>query len=167
MDLGSATGRVPTIPHMRRDESGATAVEFALIVPLFFVLLGVCGYFAWQLYTQAQLDRAAQAAARYAAVPTSGGTYAYQHCSVVSDVNANLSVVQVDAASVEVRDAAGPLATATCPGGPPATRPETYVRVHVTHTLDNPFSNFLGFLMQRPKSLTITASGEARVEDPS
>jgi hypothetical protein len=38
--------------------------------------------------------------------------------------------------------------------------------VHLTYELDNPFSNVLTFLMQRPKPLVITGSGEARVEDP-
>jgi hypothetical protein len=39
--------------------------------------------------------------------------------------------------------------------------------VRVTHVLDNPFSNVLTFLLDRPGPLTITGSGEARVEDPA
>jgi Flp pilus assembly protein TadG len=149
----------------RRDETGATAVEFALVVPLFFVLLGITGYFAWQLYVQSQLDRAAQAAARFAAVPTTDGTYAYRHCDIVADVNSNLAATSVPDDGVAVRDAAGPLAPATCPGGPAATAPTGYVHVRLTRTLDNPFSDVLTFLMQRPKPLVITGSGDARVED--
>ncbi len=150
---------------MRRDETGSTAVEFALVVPLFFVLIGIVGYFAWQLFTQAQIDRAAQRAARYAAVPTTDGTYAYGQCDVVDAVNSHLSSFSVVSSGVVVSDRTGSVPPASCPGGPAATTPRGFVQVRVTHQLDNPFSNILGFFMQRPGPLVITGSGEARVED--
>jgi Flp pilus assembly protein TadG len=153
---------------MRHDrERGATSVEFALVVPLFLVLLGIAGYFAWQLYTESQLQRAAQRAARYAAVPTTDGAYAYRHCDVVGVVNDHLSSLSVPASSVEVSDADAPLAATTCPSTDTAGRPRGYVQVRVTHVLDNPFSDLLVTLLQRPGPMTITGSGEARVEDVS
>lgn len=151
---------------MRRDERGATSVEFALVVPLFFVLIGIAAYFAWQLFTEAQLERAAQRAARYAAIPTTEGGYAYQHCEVVDEVNRRLSA-DVDPANVEVRDADGVVAGTTCPSTDAAGTPRGYVRVRVTRELDNPFSTMLTFLMGRQKPITLTGSGEARVEDPT
>jgi len=150
-----------------RDERGSTAVEFALVVPLFFALIGIAAYFGWQMFTEAQLERAAQRAARYAAVPTTDGTYAFRQCDVVEEVNRRLSGHEVDSANVEVRDADATLAATACPGGDPAGRPRGYVRVRVTHELDNPFASLMTTLLNRQKPLTITGSGEARVEDPT
>jgi Flp pilus assembly protein TadG len=53
----------------RRDSQGVTTVEFALVLPVFVFLIGIATYFAWMFYVQAQVDRAADRAARYAAVP--------------------------------------------------------------------------------------------------
>ena len=58
-------GRVTT---RRRDDAGVTTVEFALVLPIFVFLVGIATYFAWMFYVQAQVDRAADRAARYAAV---------------------------------------------------------------------------------------------------
>lgn len=151
---------------MRRDR-GAASVEFALVVPLFFLLIGVAAYFAWWLFTESQLERAAQRAARYAAIPTTEGGYGYRHCDVVDRVNSQLSTFTVDAAAVSVRDADADLVATACPDSGEAARPRGYVRVRVTHTLDNPFSDLVGLLMRRNDPMTISGSGEARVEDPT
>lgn len=150
---------------MRRDDRGASSVEFALVVPLLFVLLGVVGFFAWQMYTASQLQRAAQRAARYAAVPTTDGTYAYRHCDVVDAVNDHLTSMSVDAANVAVTDANAPLTAVSCPSADTAGRPRGYVQVRVTRVLDNPFSNLFAALFGGPGPMTISGSGEARVED--
>ena len=152
---------------MRRGDRGATTVEFALVVPLFFVLVGITGYFAWQLFTEAQLERAAQRAARYAAVPTTEGGYAYRQCDVLDEVNRRLTSSTLDSADVEVRDATGVLTQATCPSTDVAGRPVGYVRVRVTRELDNPFASLLTTLMGRQRPITLSGSGEARVEDPT
>ncbi|HVF06334.1 MAG TPA: TadE family protein [Frankiaceae bacterium] len=149
---------------MTRD-SGAASVEFALVVPLFVFLVGVAGFFAWHVYTESQLERAAQRAARYAAVPATDGTYAYRHCDVVAAVNDHLPASEVAPAGVAVNDAAGALPATTCPDTGAPARPRGYVHVRVTHVLDNPFSNVLSALLGRPDPMTITGSGEARVED--
>lgn len=151
---------------MRRDDRGATSVEFALVVPLFFVLIGIAAYFAWQMFTEAQLERAAQRAARYAAVPTTEGGYAYRQCDVVDEINRRLST-DVESANVVVRDADGTVAGTACPGSEVAGTPRGYVRVRVSRELDNPFSTMLTFLMGRQKPITLTGSGEVRVEDPT
>jgi hypothetical protein len=150
---------------VRRGDRGATTVEFALVVPLFFVLIGITAFFAWQLFTEAQLERAAQRAARYAAVPTTEGGYAYRHCDLVDSVNDHLHSFDVPATAVEVNDADGALAPTACPSATVAGRPRGYVHVRVTHELDNPFADVLTFLLARQHPLTITGSGEARVED--
>lgn len=152
---------------MRRDDRGAASAEFALVVPLFFLLIGIAAYFAWQAYTSAQLERAAQRAARYAAVPTTEGRYAYRHCDVVDSVASHLSTAELDPATVSVRDADAALPAVPCPSGDVAGRPRGYVRVRITHELDNPFSAVVGFLLRKPGNMTLTASGEARVEDPT
>jgi hypothetical protein len=86
---------------------------------------------------------------------------------VLTVVNDQLTGLDVPDTGVTLRDATGDVTPATCPGGAAATRPSGYVRVRVTHVLDNPFSNVLTFLLDRPGPLTITGSGEARVEDPA
>jgi Flp pilus assembly protein TadG len=52
----------------RRGEDGVSTVEFALVFPLFMLLVGIGVYFAWIYYVQSQVDNAADRAARYAAV---------------------------------------------------------------------------------------------------
>jgi len=146
----------------RRNDAGAASVEFALVVPLFFVLIGIAAFFAWWLYTESQLERAAQRAARYAAVPTVDGTYAYRHCDLVANVNSHLWTFSVGSPEVAVSDADAPLA-AGCPDA--AGRPRGWVQVRVTRTLDNPFSDLLGLLMRRSGPMTMVGSGEAKVED--
>ncbi|HEV2891671.1 MAG TPA: TadE/TadG family type IV pilus assembly protein [Frankiaceae bacterium] len=151
---------------MRRDERGTATVEFALVVPIFLVLVGICAYFAWQAFVEAQLERAAQRAARYAAVPTTDGGYAFRQCDVVDEVNRRLSANAVDSAHVEVRDANGALVQGPCPDGAAvAGTPTGWVRVRVTHTLDNPFADLLTALIGRSEPITLSGSGEARVED--
>jgi Flp pilus assembly protein TadG len=155
------------VPEVRRDDSGATAVEFALVVPIFFGLVAITGYFAWLVFASSQVERAAQRAARYAAVPTTEGTYTFDQCDVVAEVNDELSAFTVAPSSVEVRDASGALATvATCPGGAAPARPRGYVRVRVVHRLDNPFTDLLKLLLGGNNAATVSGSGEARVEDP-
>jgi Flp pilus assembly protein TadG len=56
------------VTRLRSDE-GVTTVEFALVLPIFIFLVGIATYFGWMFYVQAQVDRAADRAARYAAVP--------------------------------------------------------------------------------------------------
>jgi Flp pilus assembly protein TadG len=70
----------------RRDESGVTTVEFALVFPLFIALIGIAFFFSWMFYVQAQVDRAADRAARYAAVPYTATTTVQQNV----DQNGNL-----------------------------------------------------------------------------
>ena len=151
--------RVPT-----RSDRGATSVEFALVVPVFLALIGISGYFAWQMFSEAELNRAAQRAARFAAVPTTQSGHAYRQCDVVDVVNDHLSSFEVDSTAVLVSDSAGALAQQPCPNADPAARPNGYVRVRVTRVLDNPFTDVIGFLTRRP-TITLTGSGEARVED--
>ncbi len=150
---------------MRRDDRGASSVEFALVVPLFFLLVGITAYFAWTVYAVSQLDRAAQRAARHAAIPTTEGRYAFRHCDVVDTVNSHLTTFAVDPATVTVRDADTSLLSVSCPGTDPALRPRGYVRVRVTHELDNPFAALAAFFIGRRDPFTISGSGEARVED--
>lgn len=149
---------------MRRDDRGAVAVEFSLVLPLFLLLVGLAAFFAWRMYAESQLHRAAQRAARYAAVPTSAGTYAFGHCDVVAEVNDHLVSLAVPDTAVAVNDADGALAQTACPGGA-TERPRGYVRVRVTRELDNPFANVLAMFVPGKGPVTIAATGEARVED--
>ena len=151
---------------MRSGDRGAVAVEFALVVPIFFVLIGIAMWVAWQMFVESQLDHAAARAARYAAIPTTDGTYAYRQCDVVDELNRRLSN-NVDSSNVTVKDSSGTLAAASCPGPEPAGTPHGTVTVTVTRQLDNPFTNVIAFFTGRTKPLAVSGSGEARVEDPT
>ncbi len=74
--------------RLRRGDDGVTTVEFALVFPLFFLLIGIGFYFAWIFYVQSQVDAAADRAARYAAVPYSTSKLVQR----TVDVNGNITV---------------------------------------------------------------------------
>ncbi len=63
--------------------SGATAVEFALIAPIFFALVAVFFEFSLVIFTQAVMDNATRNAARLMAVHQlqSGGSFKTQICN--------------------------------------------------------------------------------------
>lgn len=61
--------------RLRREETGAEAVEFALISPiLFFLVLGLV-YVLLMFAAQLSLGYATNVAVRYASIPVSGSTY--------------------------------------------------------------------------------------------
>lgn len=148
---------------MRRPggQGGATTVEFALVVPIFIGVVGIGAFFGWLFYTQAQVDRAAQRAARFAAVPTTSGTYDYCHAAVLAQVSADMVSAQVTSAEVEVRDRVAALSTsAPCSGA----RPQGYVRVTIAHSFSNPFTAVVSMLTPLSGTFTVRGSGQARVE---
>lgn len=148
---------------MRRPagEGGATSVEFALVFPLFIGVVAIGAFFGWLFYTQAQIDRAAQRAARFAAVPTTAGAYDYCHSSVLAQVTADMVSAQIAPAEVEVRDRAAALS----PGGAcSGTRPQGYVRVTIAHSFRNPFTPIVSTLTPLSGTVTVRGSGQARVE---
>jgi Flp pilus assembly protein TadG len=73
----SQTNRRPAAPDRRRhgrDDRGAVAVEFALVVlPLVVIFFGIIG-FGFQFSQQLALSHAAREAARYASVASYGPT---------------------------------------------------------------------------------------------
>lgn len=142
-----------------RGDDGATTVEFALVVPLFVGLVAVGAFFGWLAYTQAQVDRAAQRAARFAAVPTTAGAYDYCHDRILDRVNDDLQSSTVSAAELVVEDRGGTLAA-----GSACAVPRGRVRVTITHTFANPFSAVVSLLSPVSDSFTVTGRGQARVE---
>ncbi len=146
---------------MRRPtgDGGASTVEFALVFPLFVGIVAVGAFFGWLAYTQTQVDRAAQRAARFAAVPLVNGTYEYCHDTILSRVNADFQTSTVDAAELVVRDGAGTLAA-----GPACGVPTGEVRVSISHTFSNPFSSVVALLTPVSGTFTVTGNGRVRVE---
>ena len=144
-----------------RDDAGVSTVEFALVLPVFLVLIGIGAFFAWTAYVQAQVDRAAERAARYAAVPTSAGVWSFCRSDVLNLINND--VLSNDIADRELtlldRKTAAP---ATCP----AKQPTGYVRVRIAHTFSNPFTPLVSFLTPVDGTFTVTGTGQARVEAP-
>lgn len=60
-------------PKFRKGEDGQAMVEFALILPIFLLIL--CGIidFGWMFYNQLSLNNACREGARYAVVNTADG----------------------------------------------------------------------------------------------
>jgi Flp pilus assembly protein TadG len=167
--------------HRRqRDDAGVTTVEFALVLPMFVLLVGIATYFAWMFYVQAQVDRAADRAARYAAVPyystttqnvtdsTTGLTYAktvttanYAFCvsKVVDNVNGDLVTGSVSAGDVTVADGSGVITS-----GAACAKPNGYVKVQLSKDFTNPFSYLLAPFTGTTSQLTVSGTGRARVE---
>ena len=164
----------------RRDrDEGVTTVEFALVVPLFIALVGIGMYFAWIFFAQTQLDRAANRAARTAAVPTTAGTYGYCEDAILAQVNGSLFTGSItDPAEVIVSDGTGAVlnpasrtgVTGTCtvpiPGGGSSTvdAPSGFVKVRVTHDFTNPFSTVIGWFTGAGNGLSVSGTGQVRVE---
>lgn len=145
----------------RTGDTGATTVEFALVFPLFIGVVAIGAFFGWLFYTQAQIDRAAQRAARFAAVPTTAGAYDYCHSTVLAQVTADMVSARVASAELEVRDRTAALA----PGAPcSGTRPSGYVRVTIAHAFSNPFTPVVSMLTPLSGTFTVRGSGQARVE---
>ncbi len=139
-------------------DSGASTVEFALVFPLFVGIVVIGAFFGWWAYTQAQIDRTAQRAARYAAVPTTTGAYDFCHAKVLGQVNDDFQSGTVQAAELVVSDDAGP-AGSSCPA-----RPKGRVTVTVSHRFSNPFTPIVSLLTPTSGTFTITGTGRARVE---
>jgi Flp pilus assembly protein TadG len=146
----------------RRGDEGATVVEFALVLPVFLMLMGAGAYFGWYVHVNAQLERAAGRAARYAAVPTTTGTYAFCPSSVLPTVNANLVSERATSSEITVEDSAGVLAAnAACTGVP-----KGWVRVTVAHSFSNPFTSLVAWITPLSGTITLTGTAQAAVESP-
>ena len=156
--------------RLRRDDQGVSTVEFALVLPIFVLLVGIGVYFAWIFYTQTQLDRAASRAARYAAVPTTNGSYDYCQGLVVSQLNGDLFTGSVTAGDVVISDGTGAVLTGTETVTDEAAcqslgkTPSGFVKVKVTHDFTNPFAAIISPFTGTSSDLTVTGTGQVRVE---
>ncbi len=145
-----------------RGDEGVTTVEFALVLPVFLTVMGVGAYFGWYVYVNGQLERAAGRAARYAAVPTTTGAYAFCPSGVLTTVNANLVSETATSAEVTVQDSAGAVAAnAPCTGVP-----KGWVRVTVAHSFSNPFTSLVAAITPISSTITLTGTGQHPVETP-
>ena len=155
-----------------RWDDGVTTVEFALVLPVFLILVSIGTYFSWIYYTQAQVDRAANRVARYAAVPTTSGSYAYCRGLIVAQLNTDLFSGSVSAGDVTVSDGTGVALTtaatdaATTESACEALNatPSGFVKVSVTRNFTNPFSYLLAPFTGTTSDLTVTGTGQVRVE---
>jgi Flp pilus assembly protein TadG len=92
----------------RRTESGAAAVEFALVMPILLVIVFAIISFGFLFAQNLALSNSARQAARYAAVET-------RTCDDVTDeaVNAAAPLVDLDHSNVEISRSSGtPCSTA-------------------------------------------------------
>ena len=90
----------------RRDESGATAVEFALVLPLLFLVLFGIIDFGWAFGQNLDLKHAAREGARLAVVNGSSGSS--DHAGLIAEVDARATELDGDlAVRVALEDATG------------------------------------------------------------
>lgn len=149
---------------MRRPvgDDGATTVEFALVLPIFLVLVSIGAFFGWMAFAQTQVDRAATRAARYAAIPTTAGTYDHCPSAILLRLNKDLFSGKVLANEVTVRDRTGVVSgSLVCPS---AIAPRGYVKVSIAHRYTNPFTGLLRTFTGTSGVFTVNGSGQARVE---
>lgn len=146
-----------------RADDGATTVEFALVVPLFIVLVGIGAYFAWMYFMQSQLQRGANQAARVIAVQKTDGTYDFCLASAVKNINADIVGDAVSSSDVVLVDGANNRIDSTSKDQC-LTTPSGSIQVRVTHQFTNPFTDILGFFTGAQAGFTVNATGQARVE---
>lgn len=164
----------------QRDDEGVTTVEFALVLPIFIFLVGIAFYFSWAFYVQSQVDRAADRAARYAAVaysstsvqtitdsttglsyPKTVTTTTYSYCvdKIVDKVNSDLVTGKISSTDVAVSDGSGAKAVGTA-----CSKPNGFVKVQVTKDFTNPFNFIIAPFSGTNSSLRVVGTGRARVE---
>jgi Flp pilus assembly protein TadG len=154
----------------RRGEDGVTTVEFALVFPLFIFLVGVGAYFGWMYFVQTQVDRAASRAARFAAVPTTDGTFDYCQGMILKQLNGDLYSGSTPASDVVISDGTGAVLTGTegivtdvdCKALNKV--PSGFVKVRITHDFTNPFSFLIAPFTGTTNKLVLTGTGQVRVE---
>ena len=153
-----------------RTDEGVTTVEFALVLPVFLILVSIGTYFSWIYYTQTQVDRAANRVARYAAVQTTTGGYDYCQGVMVAKLNEDLFTGSVPWDHVTISDGTGTVLTGTETVTTEAACealnkiPSGFVKVKVTHDFTNPFSYLLAPFTGTTNDLTVTGTGQVRVE---
>lgn len=158
-------------------DEGVTTVEFALVLPVFLILISIGTYFSWMYYTQTQVDRAANRVARYAAVPATDGSYAYCKGLIAAKVNEDLFTGSVTVNDLTISDGTGvalagaatenattETACAALLNTPPNKPPSGFVKVKVSHDFTNPFSYLLAPFTGTTSDLTVTGTGQVRVE---
>ena len=118
-------------------ERGAAAVEFALIAPLFFILLFAIIDFGALLQNKISLSNAARVGARYGSLSAS---------------NATSSQTKAVSAATGMTSCPSPSASASYSGGSPN---EITMTVSCTYTAITPLGHFLSGLVL-PSSLSAT-----------
>lgn len=85
-------GLAKLLAHLKRDEKGATIVEFAIVGPIFFMFIFGIFDIGYAAYNHAVLEGAVQNAGRYAGLQSGAGSQAAIDAEVtarVHDVNKN------------------------------------------------------------------------------
>ena len=137
---------------------GVSTVEFALVLPLLIGIVMLGAFFGWWSHTQAEVDQAAQRAARFAAVPhIADGAYDFCHPKVLAVVKKDLQASPMEGARLDVRDDVGP-------AGELCSVPRGGVSVTVSHTVENPFTPLVRLIMPVSGTITVTATGRAPVQ---
>ncbi len=130
-----------------RKEDGQSMVEFALILPVFLLIL--CGIidFGWMFYNQLSLNNACREGARYAVVNTADGT----------DMDAIITHIENDSKKVFDKDGVEINVAYSSPGDP--TEGDVTVTLKAEITFFTPvLSSVLG------KNKTITSTVTMKVE---
>jgi Flp pilus assembly protein TadG len=136
--------------RVRSSQRGAATVEFALVLPVFLLILWFGIFAAWLGVTRVLLDHGAQAGARYAAIPISNDLRTYPSESDVA---------------TQVADATPLLTPGSVRVAGSATR-NSPVTVDVSYQvpLPAPIAVLLHVFGNSRSDVTVTARAEARRE---
>jgi hypothetical protein len=163
----------------RHNQRGAALVEFSVVAPVFFGILGLAMYFAHIYEVRSDLQRAAERTAIFGAAQCDirGAYPAGSACKTGAahpsddDMRAYLSNQFGQKATFGAPGGGGcthtgaPVMCVTYSPNPPAGPvPNHRMRVHAFYTYDTPFAPFLKLLGLHDNLVQMEARGEATVE---
>ena len=165
--------------RIRRNERGAELVEFSIIAPVFFGILGVAMFMAHIYEVRSDLQRAAERTAIFGASQCDiRGAYPAGHACKTGAAHPNDADMRAYASSQFGQKATfgppgpggcvqsgAPVACVTYTPDPPAGPvPNHRMRVHLFYTYDTPLSGFMKALGLHDNLVEMEARGEATVE---
>lgn len=156
----------------RRDQRGASLVEFALVAPVFFGVLGLALFAAHIYEVQSDLQRAAQRTATHGSVKCdyrgtvcpSGYRSEAQLLAYAKEEFNQTEFVVGDPADCTLGDRQAVMCTSFDPNPPAGPRANQRMRVQLLYRYETPLAPFLRLIGAGNALVDLEGRGEATVE---